>query len=337
MTALSREQKIEEFILLYKDGAQGCVMDFASVQFIAQYLVEQRDLLWQREEETERLKTLLESTKYNLSGRLAAMIEERDKLQAHLAILAEAFEQEKQDSAAYKGDAVTLRAWCQIEGCTPSMMKSKCDILQQQQLATTQQHLETQQTATYQAVEREHELKRQLAAMTDKQDAARQHSLTKDGFCAYCDAYAATWLGDCTNPIHTQGLPEVIKLRAQLAAMTVERDEAYKLLYGARCIYCGVVVAEDCHNQDIGDLQFQAHIEICEKHPMTKAKQQLTASTKRCAELETALKIYAHELNWQLVATHDAAKTYWKWNGVRLKHPNSYAQHALTPTERPPT
>lgn len=30
-----------------------------------------------------------------------------------------------------------------------------------------------------------------------------EHKLTPDGFCAHCDAYAATWLSDCTNPIHT--------------------------------------------------------------------------------------------------------------------------------------
>ena len=70
--------------------------------------------------------------------------------------------------------------------------------------------------------------------------------------------------------------------RTELAAVREERDQAYQLLYGARCIHCGVVVAPDCHNQDIGDLQLQAHIEVCAKHPMAKLKQQLADLQGKC-------------------------------------------------------
>lgn len=34
----------------------------------------------------------------------------------------------------------------------------------------------------------------------------QQWKLTDDGFCAYCEAYRACWLSDCTNPIHA--IPE---------------------------------------------------------------------------------------------------------------------------------
>ncbi len=85
------------------------------------------------------------------------------------------------------------------------------------------------------------------------------------------------------------------ELRADLEAMVKERDAAYQLLYGARCIHCGVVVAQDCHNQDIGDLQLAAHIETCEKHPMTKVKQQLAQSQARVQQLEQQIKEHQDE------------------------------------------
>ena len=52
--------------------------------------------------------------------------------------------------------------------------------------------------------------------ITDLQDQARQRRLTPDGYCSYCAAYAAGWLTECTNPIHTDGLPRLVELRQEL-------------------------------------------------------------------------------------------------------------------------
>ena len=82
--------------------------------------------------------------------------------------------------------------------------------LRDAQLATTQQHLEVQQTATYQAVEREHEAKRQLAAKEAEIERLKERLENSK----LCNINLLT--------LHSHELDD---LRAQLASMTKERGD----------------------------------------------------------------------------------------------------------------
>lgn len=75
--------------------------------------------------------------------------------------------------------------------------------------------------------------------------------------------------------------------RGQLQAEIKRLDQ---LLYGARCVYCNEIIGQDQENQDIGDLQLQAHIEVCEKHPVAKYKAQLQAVTEERDNLRLRIK-----------------------------------------------
>ena len=130
-------------------------------------LTSQRDLLRQREEESERLKQELLDRPFLDRVRIESGTE---------AVSA-------------------LTAACKLRDA---------------QLATTQQHLEVQQTATYQAVEREHEAKRQLAAKEAEIERLKERLENSK----LCNLNLLT--------LHSHELDD---LRAQLASMTKERGD----------------------------------------------------------------------------------------------------------------
>ena len=66
--------------------------------------------------------------------------------------------------------------------------------------------------------------------LADLQDQARQRRLTPDGYCSYCAAYAAGWLTECTNPIHTDGLPRLVELRQELEDVPTLRGDLRMLM-----------------------------------------------------------------------------------------------------------
>ena len=66
--------------------------------------------------------------------------------------------------------------------------------------------------------------------LADLQDQARQRRLTPDGYCSYCAAYAAGWLTECTNPIHTDGLPRLVELRQELEDVPTLRGDLGMLM-----------------------------------------------------------------------------------------------------------
>jgi hypothetical protein len=48
------------------------------------------------------------------------------------------------------------------------------------------------------------------------------------------------------------------------------------------------------------------------------------------SEQETALRVYAHEMNWREIQSIDPDDTTWVWCGPPLKkHPNTWAKEAI--------
>lgn len=77
---------------------------------------------------------------------------------------------------------------------------------------------------------------------------------------------------------------EVLCERLDEALDEVER--VYQLLWGSRCVYCGVIAGADKQNQDIADAALKNHIESCTEHPMFKLRAQLAEAQQDTARLD---------------------------------------------------
>lgn len=146
----------------------------------------------------------------------------------------------------------------------------------------------------------------------------------------------ASWI--LTNvpgePSQNQGACEtamriMATLQVQLATVTEERNKAYDLLWGARCIYCGDVCGKDKQNQEIGDEVLKAHIEQCPKHPVTKLKAERDALVKH---LEAAIKHMDKECVCYKQAGWGEA-CHWFDNATKYlrQHPEPAAQPGVEP------
>ena len=60
--------------------------------------------------------------------------------------------------------------------------------------------------------------------------------------------------------------------------LEAENERLSQLLWGARCVYCGEVVGKERKNQEIGDADLRAHVEVCPNHPATKLKARIEAA-----------------------------------------------------------
>ncbi len=97
---------------------------------------------------------------------------------------------------------------------------------------------------------------------------------------------------------------EVAELESENKRLTAEVERLSALLYGARCIYCGWVASPESRNQDIGDAELQAHIEVCEKHPVRQLRANLEAAqtalaTARAEEREASVeRLITYQKRW---------------------------------------
>ncbi len=186
MTALSREQlRVElyggEDYHVY-DGGRLVAIVYAEtdLSWLLDRDIVQRDLLRQREEEIAQLRgavTVMQSSRDILlntftlwaveyqKGKMA--LRELPDLRAQLKQREEEMERLKSERDAswpnpyWKEQAEHFTARCAEQGTSIADLRA--------QLAATQQHLEQQQTATYQAVERDHEAKRQMKSDLSQQ------------------------------------------------------------------------------------------------------------------------------------------------------------------------
>src|SRR3990167_8445492 len=81
------------------------------------------------------------------------------------------------------------------------------------------------------------------------------------------------------------------RLRTATPYTEGEVHAAWKLLYGARGVYCEEVIDVECKSQDIGDAVLRRHVEICEKHPLNMCRRDLAQRDARIKELEERLEI----------------------------------------------
>ena len=134
--------------------------------------------------------------------------------------------------------------------------------------------------------------------LADLQDQARQRRLTPDGYCSYCAAYAAGWLTECTNPIHTDGLPRLVELRQELEDVPTLRGDLEMLMTQLKERDSII----DQLRQRVADLTqqlAQAQMELrerakdCTEHceDFTRAQLQLNTVKRKLATVTSALEV----------------------------------------------
>jgi hypothetical protein len=145
-------------------------------------------------------------------------------------------------------------------------------------------------------------------------------SVGKLGKCAHCDKAAVAYCPDkdawvCLDHYTpqeqapwaakvTELTAEVEKLKAQLAAVTIERDELKAVLNdSAKCDLWSVLLERDSLRQKVDELQAEL---LSETAWAGKYLQQAHAAEEKCERYEKALKeIVNHPLVKQTIATSD--------------------------------
>ena len=87
-----------------------------------------------------------------------------------------------------------------------------------------------------------------------------------------------------------------------------EVQRCYKLLCGARCVYCDEIVSSGAQNQDIADEALRKHVMECPRHPANEFR---IRAEKAEAELEKVKAELAHakkDYDW-MMTQHDQWKT----------------------------
>jgi hypothetical protein len=96
-------------------------------------------------------------------------------------------------------------------------------------------------------------------------------------------------------------------LQGQIADLEAEVATLCDLLWGARCVYCGEIVAKDKQNQRISDAELRKHVETCPKHPLAQARAEVARLTaERDAALAKDAYLSNEELRQEKAAAHAA-------------------------------
>jgi chromosome segregation ATPase len=134
--------------------------------------------------------------------------------------------------------------------------------------------------------------------LADLQDQARQRRLTPDGYCSYCDAYAAGWLTECTNPIHTDGLPRLVELRQELEDVPTLRGDLEMLMTQLKerdsiIDQLRQRVADLTQQLALAQMELRERAKDCTEHceDFTRAQLQLNTVKRKLATVTSALEV----------------------------------------------